>query len=64
MKVVGISNYNLESVAETLIASDLSDDDCKEICKNMNKYAGEGNTYYYVVKPDDYVLWRGMEDLV
>jgi hypothetical protein len=64
MKVVGISNHAKESVAEILIQEHLTLEEANAIADDFNKEVGDFDTYYYSVRPDDYRLWRGMEDLV
>jgi len=65
MKVVLISNFNEESVAESLLAEDLDAIQAEQKADEWNnKNASDHSTYYAVVKNDDYRLWRGMADLV
>lgn len=64
-KVVDVSNFDNESVAECLVAEGFKDHQSAQSCADMmNKDRGEGSYYWAVVKPGDYRLWRGMEDLV
>lgn len=62
MKIVLIDSYNRESVADRLIAENVNEAFGELIVKLLNKQASSED--YFVLKPDDYRLSRGMEDLV
>lgn len=67
MKIVGVDNFNRESVADYLVAENIRSKNFAEImCKALNdKYCN--NDYastHYVVIEDNCRLSRGMEDLV
>lgn len=65
MKVVLISNLNLETIAEKLHSSPgLTKEQAQPIADEFNKDVTDNDTYYATIKEDDYVLWRGMADLV
>lgn len=74
MKVVIISNFALETYAERIATSEgpvtyalenLDEVVAKAECDLWNERNASENSYgWAVVKPDDYVLWRGMADLV
>jgi len=65
MKVIGVDNFGRETVADHLVAEGLSDEEAKRMCDELNtKHGGEGAFIWYRVMPDDYRLWRGMEDLI
>jgi hypothetical protein len=65
MKVVLISNFNNESVAESLLEDSIDEIQAIQTAKEWNdKNASDYSEYYAVVKPDDYRLWRGIADLV
>lgn len=74
MKVVIISNFNLETYAERIATSEgpvtyalenLDERVAKAECELWNeRNSSETSQGYAVIKPDDYVLWRGMADLV
>lgn len=65
MKVVLISNFNEENVAESLYKENLDNIQAEQEVKEWNdKNCSDYSTYFAVVKPDDYRLWRGMADLV
>lgn len=65
MKVVLISNFNEESVAESLLEENLDAIQAEQKADEWNaKNASDYSIYYAVVKKDDYRIWRGMADLV
>lgn len=65
MKVVLISNFSDETVAESLLAEGLNELQAVRKAREWNdEYCNDYSNYYAVVKPDDYRLWRGMADLV
>ena len=65
MKVVLISNFNIETEAESLLAEELDEIQAEIIANEWNdKNSSKHSTYYAVVKPNDYRLWRGMADLI
>lgn len=65
MKVVLISNHNIESVAESLLEENVDTIQAELKAQEWNNVnASCGSTYYAVIKDDDYRLWRGMVDLV
>lgn len=66
-KVVDHSNFEDETIADQLVDEGFATyDEAKLVCDNHNHIHnnGEDPTYWAVVKPDTYRLWRGMEDLV
>lgn len=64
MKVVGIDNYAREHIADILVQADMTFDEADARARQLNEESGEHASRWYVVRPDDYVLSRGMEDLV
>lgn len=60
-KVIGISNFNLESVSDILIREGMSEEEAKEEVELLNSKAHDHSTYYYKVVPDDYKLWDASE---
>lgn len=65
MKVVAIDNFNRESVADILVAEGLSEQDAQRLATEKNEqFSGPYAPRHYVVTPDDYKLWRGMEELI
>ena len=65
MKVVLISNFSDESVAESLLIGNLDETRANQKAEEWNaKNCSAYSNYHAVVKSDDYKLWRGMEDLI
>jgi len=64
MKVVLTSNWDNESIAEITLAENLDIIQAEQKAEEYNASTTDNSTYYAVVKPDDYRLWRGMADLV
>lgn len=56
-KVIGISNFNLESVSDTLIHENMNEEIAKKEVELLNSKCHDFSTYYYKVVPDDYVLY-------
>ena len=55
-KVVGISNFNLDYVSDILICDSCYEYDAKRIADYFNTTYGPRHTYYFVVKPENYIL--------
>lgn len=54
--IVGISNFDLDTYNETIVAKDVPSYYAKFIADGLNKQlSGEDSPDYYVVKPTDYV---------
>lgn len=64
MKVIGRSNFNLETFREYVVEENLSPKDAEAMANRMNADLPETSEVYYAAMPDDYVPWLGMEDLV
>lgn len=64
MKVVATSNHDDESYRERVVAQNLEPEQAEQIAKELNFYITDSDPTYYQAKPDDYVPWLGMEDLV
>ena len=64
MKIIAVDNFDRESVADKLIAENVSEYWGKRIVDALNEKLHEDSLYYFKLVPDDYVLWRGMEELV
>ena len=58
MKVVGVSNFDNESVSHILVRENLTQEEAEKLADEKNAEEGELSTYFYVVKPDDYKLYR------
>jgi len=63
MKIVIVDNFGRESVADVLVAENVNENYAQKIVDFLNSENGE-NSDWFVLKPDDYRLSRGMEDLV
>lgn len=65
MKIIARDNFARESVADTLIAENVPSYYAPAIAEFLQlKHGGERASRYYAAEGDDYVLWRGMEELV
>lgn len=62
MKIVKIDNLNRDDVADVLIAENVNPLYAELIVELLNRQARQLD--HYVIRPDDYRLSRGMEDLV
>ncbi len=56
MKVIGVSNFDLESVSDILICENVSKHNGKRFVELLNQN-GEHATYYYRLVEDDYKLY-------
>lgn len=62
VKLVLVHYYNSETVADVLLAENVLKQDAQFLADAWNaKFA---DYWYCLVKPDDYPLWRGMEELI
>jgi hypothetical protein len=64
MKVVAISNFNLDSVPDRLIIEHVTKEQAIAICEEHNSTMHKTDDYYYVVKEYNYKLWEGTEEYV
>ena len=68
MKIVATDNYARETVADVLVIPFIHPWLAKYYCTGLNRPAAVDDPnltdYWYIVVPDDYRLWRGMENLV
>ncbi len=65
MKIIAIDNFDRDRVRDVLIAENVHANYIDEIVELLQKkHGGNYASYYYTARPDDYVLSRGMEDLV
>lgn len=59
-KVVGVDNFGRDyngGRSEVLLDSGLTDEMAKALADEKNKFAHPNTDTWYVVKPDDYVLY-------
>lgn len=65
MKIIGVDNYNRESVADSLVCESVSNDYVGNIMVDaLNATEGESGLRFYRLVADDYKLWRGMEEFI
>lgn len=64
MKIIAVDNFARESVADKLIAENVSEYWGNHIVEALNDRFPEDHTYYFKLVNNEYVLWRGMEELV
>lgn len=65
-KIIATDNFNRESVADWLVADNISNEAFAEtMAEALNeKYGGQFASDYYMVVPQEQKLWRGMEELI
>ena len=63
-QVVVSSNYSDETFAEYIIAQTPSESFGEILAESLNSMGDGYGTAYYKLVPMDYVLWRGMEELI
>ncbi|MFC3206848.1 hypothetical protein [Aquamicrobium soli] len=65
MKIIGKDNFDRESVADILVCENVANEYLGELMVDaLNAASGEGGARFYSLRPDDYKLWRGMEEVV
>lgn len=64
MKIVLIDNFGRESIADTLVAENVSSYWGNRIVKLLNDSPNRHSDEHFNVVDNDYILWRGMEELV
>jgi hypothetical protein len=64
MKIIVVDNYGRESVADRLVAENVSEYWGKRIVNMLNDKEHDDSQDYFKLVDDDYTLWRGMEELV
>ncbi len=65
MKIVGVSNFGKDSIADVLIAENVHKNYINDIVDYLNKKHSDINsTYYMLKKENDYKLWQGLQELV
>ena len=57
MKVVLVSNYDLETVSDVLLAEDLTEEKANKMANEYNKNHSDDHYYFAVVRQASYVLW-------
>jgi len=61
MKIIGVSNFNLNSVSDVIIAEDLDEQNGNIICKVLEDNTKESDTYYPKLVDDCYVLYQAKD---
>lgn len=64
MKIICVDNFGRESEADTLIAENVNKYWGEQIINALNDKEHENSQSYFRLVEDDYVLWRGMEELI
>ncbi|GAA4879426.1 hypothetical protein GCM10023310_69490 [Paenibacillus vulneris] len=64
MKIIRVDNYAREHVADKLVANNVTEFYGEKIVEFLNSLEHEHAEDFYKSVADDYVLWRGMEELV
>lgn len=65
MKIVRTDNYARETVAEGLVAENIRwGDEARIMLLALQRSPTRGDSDWYKLVADDYVLWRGMEEFV
>lgn len=64
MKIISVDNFGRESVADKLIAENVSEYWGKYIVIMLNEKQHDDSPNYFKLVDDDYILWRGMDELV
>ena len=65
MKIIAVDNYARETVADRLVADNITiPSEAKIMLDALQKTCGRASSIWYHVRPDDYVLSRGMADIV
>lgn len=64
MKIIKVDNFGRESIADSLIADNVNEYWGKKIILFLLDELHDDSPYYFNLVDDDYVLWRGMEELV
>lgn len=63
-KVIGKSQYDIESIADVLIQENMTEAAAVVFAEELNERVRPGDTYYFFAVPIDHKLWRGMEELI
>jgi hypothetical protein len=65
MKIIRVDNFAREHIADQLIAENVNEYYGSQIVDFLNDtFSGEHSSDFYRLVKDDYILWRGMEELV
>lgn len=66
MKIICTDNFARESIADRLVVEGIEHEgEAIAMSNGLNQaFGGENSPNYYTAVPDNYRLWRGMEELV
>lgn len=65
MKIVAIDNFGRETIPDLIIAENVNETFLDIIINLLNdKFSGETSNIFFIKKEDDYVLSKGMADLI
>lgn len=65
MKIIHCDNYNRESQPEYLVCENITNErEGKIMLSALQDNPNRSDEAWYKLMPDDYHLWRGMEDLI
>lgn len=65
MKIIRVDNFARETVAEGLVAENIQYEfEANIMLKALQATVKPGDSFWYKLAIDDYVLWRGMEELI
>lgn len=57
MKIIGTSNFDIETVNDRLVCERVSAYDGNFLVEMLNSREGETGIYFYTLVPDDYELY-------
>ena len=64
MKIIRVSNFDLEDYAQSVAAQWVNPTEGEIMCKALCATCDNHSSTWYQLVPDDYVLWRGMAEFV
>lgn len=64
MKIIQVDNFARETVAEILVAANISQERADMMLKRLRARCHPWGPVWYESVPDDHVLWGGMAELV
>lgn len=65
MKIIACDNFARETVADRLVASNIiNEQEANLMLAALLSTCTDNTPTWYRLEPDDYKLWRGMEELV
>ena len=58
MKIIEVDNFNRESISDSLIASNLTEEEAERFVTELNeRYSGESAWYFYKSVSNEYKLY-------